>query len=78
VQDDAHIFCREDQITPEGVDFCALLASVYRDPAFVRYAAPPSQPARVFRVALDPAETRAAVAESVYLQRVFTGSAGPR
>ena len=56
----------------------ALLASVYRDPAFVHYAASPSQPARVFRVALDPAETRAAVAESVYLQRVFTGSAGPR
>jgi threonyl-tRNA synthetase len=34
VQDDAHIFCREDQITPECVDFCALLASVYRDLGF--------------------------------------------
>jgi threonyl-tRNA synthetase len=34
VQDDAHIFCREDQITQEGVDFCALLASVYRDLGF--------------------------------------------
>jgi spermidine synthase len=56
----------------------ALLASVYRDPAFVHYAAPPSQAARAFRVALDPAVARAAVAESVYLQRVFTGSAGPR
>jgi threonyl-tRNA synthetase len=33
-QDDAHIFCREDQITAEGVDFCALLASVYRDLGF--------------------------------------------
>src|SRR5262245_24007631 len=51
----------------------ALLASVYRDPAFVHYAAQPSQAARVFRVALDPAVARAAVAESVYLQRVFTG-----
>ncbi len=34
VQDDAHIFCREDQITDEGVTFCALLASVYRDLGF--------------------------------------------
>jgi threonyl-tRNA synthetase len=34
VQDDAHIFCREDQITPECVEFCALLASVYRDLGF--------------------------------------------
>jgi threonyl-tRNA synthetase len=33
-QDDAHIFCREDQITAEGVAFCALLASVYRDLGF--------------------------------------------
>ncbi len=36
-QDDAHIFCREDQITEEGVDFCALLASVYRDLGFDRF-----------------------------------------
>ena len=33
-QDDAHIFCREDQITPECVAFCSLLASVYRDLGF--------------------------------------------
>ncbi len=33
-QDDAHIFCREEQITEEGVAFCALLASVYRDLGF--------------------------------------------
>jgi spermidine synthase len=56
----------------------ALLAGVYQDPAFVHYAAPSSQTTRVFRVALDPAVARAAVAESVYLQRVFTGSVAPR
>jgi threonyl-tRNA synthetase len=33
-QDDAHIFCREEQITEEGVAFCELLASVYRDLGF--------------------------------------------
>ncbi len=56
----------------------ALLASVYRDPAFVHYAEPSSQATRVFSVALDPAAARAAVAESVYLQRVFAVSAGAR
>ncbi len=34
VQDDAHIFCREDQIVPETADFCRLLMSVYRDFGF--------------------------------------------
>src|SRR3546814_11084777 len=29
-QDDAHIFCTEDQITSETEVFCALLQSVYR------------------------------------------------
>jgi threonyl-tRNA synthetase len=33
-QDDAHIFCTEDQITPESVAFCQLLLSVYRDFGF--------------------------------------------
>lgn len=33
-QDDAHIFCREDQITDESVAFCALLASIYKDLGF--------------------------------------------
>ncbi|WP_417449191.1 threonine--tRNA ligase [Kordiimonas sp.] len=33
-QDDAHIFCREDQVTEESVAFCALLASVYKDLGF--------------------------------------------
>ena len=33
-QDDAHIFCREDQITEETVAFCDLLRSVYRDLGF--------------------------------------------
>ncbi len=33
-QDDAHIFCTEDQITSETEAFCALLFSVYRDFGF--------------------------------------------
>ncbi len=33
-QDDAHIFCREDQITAESVAFCRLLETVYRDFGF--------------------------------------------
>jgi threonyl-tRNA synthetase len=33
-QDDAHIFCTEDQITAESVKFCTLLRSVYADMGF--------------------------------------------
>ena len=33
-QDDAHIFCTEDQVTAESVAFCDLLRSVYRDFGF--------------------------------------------
>ena len=33
-QDDAHIFCTEDQITEESVQFCALLQSIYADFGF--------------------------------------------
>ncbi len=33
-QDDAHIFCTEDQITSETVAFCQLLKSVYKDFGF--------------------------------------------
>lgn len=33
-QDDAHIFCREDQIVSESVAFCDLLAKVYKDLGF--------------------------------------------
>jgi threonyl-tRNA synthetase len=33
-QDDAHIFCREDQVTSESIAFCELLLSVYRDFGF--------------------------------------------
>ncbi len=33
-QDDAHIFCTEDQITGESIAFCDLLRSVYRDFGF--------------------------------------------
>jgi threonyl-tRNA synthetase len=37
-QDDAHIFCREDQIIEETRIFCDLLDSVYRDLGFANYA----------------------------------------
>ncbi|MDG1287788.1 MAG: threonine--tRNA ligase [Rickettsiales bacterium] len=33
-QDDAHIFCTEDQITEETISFCNLLKSVYKDFGF--------------------------------------------
>ncbi len=37
-QDDAHIFCREDQIVDEVRQFCELLDIVYKDLGFDRYA----------------------------------------
>ncbi|WP_242119807.1 threonine--tRNA ligase [Sphingomonas lacusdianchii] len=37
-QDDAHIFCREDQLIEEVRDFCELLDSVYQDLGFTDYA----------------------------------------
>jgi threonyl-tRNA synthetase len=37
-QDDAHIFCTEDQITSETKAFCDLLMSVYRDFGFEEVA----------------------------------------
>ena len=37
-QDDAHIFCREDQLVQEVRDFCELLDSVYEDLGFTDYA----------------------------------------
>ncbi|WP_448586056.1 threonine--tRNA ligase [Thermaurantiacus sp.] len=37
-QDDAHIFCREDQVVEEVARFCDLLDSVYRDLGFPDYA----------------------------------------
>jgi threonyl-tRNA synthetase len=33
-QDDAHIFCTEDQIAPEAIAFCRLLLSIYHDFGF--------------------------------------------
>lgn len=36
-QDDAHIFCREDQLVGEIAEFCDLLDSVYRDLGFEHY-----------------------------------------
>jgi len=37
-QDDAHIFCREDQLIEEVARFCDLLDSVYKDLGFDQYA----------------------------------------
>jgi threonyl-tRNA synthetase len=37
-QDDAHIFCREDQLVEEVARFCDLLDSVYKDLGFDQYA----------------------------------------
>ncbi|MBM3570261.1 MAG: threonine--tRNA ligase [Alphaproteobacteria bacterium] len=34
VQDDAHLFCAEDQITAESIRFCDLLTSIYGDFGF--------------------------------------------
>ncbi|MCG8548332.1 MAG: threonine--tRNA ligase [Alphaproteobacteria bacterium] len=34
VQDDAHIFCADDQITDESIKFCDLLMGIYRDFGF--------------------------------------------
>ena len=36
VQDDAHIFCTEDQIEAEVKDFCDLLSEVYKDFGFAK------------------------------------------
>jgi len=38
VQDDAHVFCREDQIEPEVARFCDLLRAIYRDFGFAEFA----------------------------------------
>lgn len=37
VQDDAHIFCQEEQIKDETVSFCAMLEEVYKDFGFESY-----------------------------------------
>ncbi len=37
VQDDAHIFCREDQLVDEVARFCDLLDTVYKDLDFAHY-----------------------------------------
>ena len=46
-QDDAHVFCTEDQVTGELIEICGLLRSVYRDFGFddveVKFADRPAQ-----------------------------------
>lgn len=37
-QDDAHIFCREDQILSESIKFCELVSAVYKDLGFEDYS----------------------------------------
>lgn len=36
-QDDAHIFCREDQILEESIRFCELTKAIYKDLGFENY-----------------------------------------
>jgi threonyl-tRNA synthetase len=36
-QDDAHIFCREDQILEESIKFCELTKAIYKDLGFDNY-----------------------------------------
>jgi threonyl-tRNA synthetase len=38
VQDDAHIFCTEDQVESESISFCNLLREVYKDFGFDKIA----------------------------------------
>jgi len=46
-QDDAHIFCAENQITGESIDFCRLLLAIYKDFGFedvgIKFATRPEQ-----------------------------------
>jgi threonyl-tRNA synthetase len=46
IQDDAHIFCAEDQVTEEAIACCKLLLSIYRDFGFedveIKFADRPS------------------------------------
>jgi threonyl-tRNA synthetase len=46
-QDDAHIFCTEDQMTGESIAFCKLLLSIYQDFGFddvaIKFATRPDQ-----------------------------------
>jgi threonyl-tRNA synthetase len=46
-QDDAHIFCSEEQITDESISFCRLLLSIYKDFGFdelaIKFATRPEQ-----------------------------------
>jgi threonyl-tRNA synthetase len=46
-QDDAHIFCTEEQITDESIAFCKLLLSIYKDFGFddvaIKFATRPAQ-----------------------------------
>jgi threonyl-tRNA synthetase len=47
IQDDAHIFCAESQVTGEAIAFCGLLLSIYRDFGFedveIKFADRPPQ-----------------------------------
>ena len=62
-QDDAHIFCTEEQIESETIRFCKLLGEVYRDLGFrvLREVLRPPADARRLRRDLGPGRRRAAV-----------------
>ena len=57
-QDDAHIFCTEEQITGETLAFCDLLRSVYRDFGFDRRSSSSSPTARPSAPAATRSGTR--------------------
>jgi predicted membrane-bound spermidine synthase len=73
--------CFEDGRPRPGLEglpqHLALLAAVYRDPVFHRYGATNGAGARRFRLPLDAAVVRAAIAGSPYLQRVFRAASAP-
>ena len=62
-QDDAHIFCTEDQIESETIRFCKLLGEVYRDLGFEYFVKFSDRPALARRLgrSLGPGRRRAQV-----------------
>jgi threonyl-tRNA synthetase len=47
VQDDGHIFCSEDQINGETVEFCRSLLEIYKDFGFLKIILPSTFPSKI-------------------------------
>jgi threonyl-tRNA synthetase len=76
-QDDAHIFCTEDQITGESIEFCRLLLSIYKDFGF---ASPmrSRRPASILRWRRARARSTGPSLSSTYAMRsAASGNAAP-